>query len=152
MRERHRLPYQSPDSPRTLREGLEELRDGLSPADRVDDAMARDLFFHDVCHVVFGQGTSVEDDVVVDVWIVFGTDVDSRAYLRALVRSRALQDLMARDGMGRVALGLVRAVPRAILAFARSRRMSKPWPWAGATEHLDRRLVEIRREFGIRLG
>jgi len=151
MRVRPKLRYQIPDSPLTLREGLDEFREGLSDTDREDAALMQDFFFHDACHVVFGQGTSVADDVIVDVWIVFGTDVDSSAYLQALLKSRALQVLVKREGIAGVVLGLLRAFPRAALSLARSRRMSKRWPWAGPSQHLDRRLAEIRREFGIRV-
>jgi len=149
---RQKLAFQDPGSRQTLGEGLAEFRASLPEQDQQNTAMTRDLFLHDVCHVVFGQGTSVDDDVVVDVWIVFGTDVHTRSYLAALFRSHALQALIERDGLAGVARGLIRAVPRACFSFFRARRMTCRWPWAGADRYLDTPLFEIRSEYGIRLA
>lgn len=147
-----RLAFQDSDSRQTLREGLAELHASLPEEDRRDEALARDLYLHDACHIVFGQGTSVDDDAVVDVWIVFGTDVHARSYLQALLRSRAMSMLIEREGLARVVWGLVRAVPRGVAAFFRARRMPRRWPWAEADRYLDVPLCEIRSEFGIRLA
>ncbi len=146
-----RLAFQDPHSIQTLREGLAEFRGSLAVNDQNDAAMERDLLLHDTCHVVFGQGTSVEDDAVVDVWIVFGTDVHARSYLSALLRSRAMGELVKREGLARVVWGLTRAVPRGISSFFRARRMPRRWPWAGVDRYLDVPLLEIRSEYGIRL-
>lgn len=148
---RRTLGFQEPGSQQTLREGLAEFRASLSDEDRQDGALARDLWLHDACHVVFGLGTSVSDDAVVDAWIVFGTDVHARSYLRALWNSRALGTLVERDGVARVVAGLVRAIPRVVSTLRRARKMPRKWPWSGADRYLDSPLVEIRSDYGIRL-
>ena len=146
------LEYQRPDSILTLAEGLREYYSSCEElvGGRGISATAREFFrCHDVAHVVFGCSTSLENEAIVKMWSFFGTTAGLRL-LRAY-RLPESQDIYERLEWREVASTTVRSVAAVPLALWRCFRMQKRWPWSEFDIYLDVRLVEIRREYGIKL-
>jgi hypothetical protein len=144
--------YQEPDSTLTLAEGLREYhgsRVGLAGG-RGASAAAQEFFCcHDTAHVVFACDTSLPQEGVVKLWSFFATDAGFslvRAY--NLPESREIYATLTWRDEVRAAWVGATAFPRVLW---RSLRMPKRWPWRDFARFLDVPLVEIRREFGIRV-
>lgn len=145
--------YQVQDAPITLAEGLAEyyaahplLKRGaaLSPA-------AQDFFAcHDAVHVAYGCDTSIANEAVVKLSSFFATDGGWRAARGYLLFDSfdIYRQLPWREVTATIFAAPV-LVPRTLFRCVRQRR---PWPWAGYTALLDRPLVELRREYGIRVA
>ena len=103
---------------------------------------------HDIVHVLFDLDTSIRQEAQADGWTLFGTTVGIRDIVD-FMRLPEEKDLISEIGMKTILKGFLNAVidyPR--IAF-RSRRLSKKWPWSGHEAFLDKKVGDIRREFGI---
>jgi hypothetical protein len=148
-----RFQYERPDTAQTLREGLAEYRGAqpqlLDPAGMAPGAAA--LFRqHDAAHVVFGCDTSVRGETLIDTWTIFASSLGMRGYL-AYLRLPQVDQVFAETGYGRIASALVRSLPDVLRVVARSRRLTRKWPWREHERFLDVPLREIRAEFNIRV-
>lgn len=146
------LRYTLQTSSQTLREGLAEYYEHnpalLDPA-RLDFAAARLFRQHDAAHVVFGCDTSLRGETLIDTWTIFASTIGLRGYLEYLKLPQVNQ-LFAEAGALRIASELASALPDLARVVWRSRRLRRKWPWQDWAEHLERPLVEIREDFGIR--
>ena len=141
--------YLDPDCPLTLGEGLAEFtasNPGLIP----DDAPAiRELVrAHDACHVLFGLTTSIEDEALADTWTVFGTSVTLRQYSEYL-KHEQFSGLIKEIGWRRMLTGSLRAIPRALRAIRRARKMPEKWPFYDYARFLDTPIAALRQRFGV---
>lgn len=154
MSEAARAAYQDPASRQTLADGLAEyyaVNAGriTRPEDLPPESAA--LFrSHDLCHVIFGLSTSLDDETVADIRTVIGTDVGWGRYLRYLATDQQAKALLAELGWGAAALATLRVLARVAPALAQRLRAPRPWPWSPPAAFMDRPLAELRREFGIR--
>lgn len=134
----------------TLAEGLAEYR-LRHPARNLEGAMpprAAQIFHaHDLCQVVFGCDTTVEQDAMADAWTLFGTD----AGMWALMQYRRLPAARANPGMLRFLLDTTRALPRLQRVARHARGMRRKWPFLGGRAYEHWPLDRIRASFGIRL-
>ena len=147
------LSYQLQDSSLTLAEGLAEYRSANPGLELARDPAGQGAEFfrcHDTAHVVFGCSTSLLDEAAADAWTVFGTTVTLRQFL-GFLRIEEHQNIIDKVGRWGAVATFLRAFPRIALVAWRSSRMRRKWPWASFEGYLDRRLAEIRREFGIRV-
>ena len=149
MTETTRPRYLDPDCPLTLGEGLAEFtasNPGLIP----DDAPAiRELVrAHDACHVLFGLTTSIEDEALADTWTVFGTSVTLRQYSEYL-KHEQFSGLIKEIGWRRMLTGSLRAIPRALRAIRRARKMPEKWPFYDYARFLDTPIAALRQRFGV---
>ena len=147
------LEYMDPESSITLREALAEYYRSnpslLDPTGMPDEAGV--LFRqHDAGHVFFGCDTSLRGEVLIDCWTIFGTSIGLRGYLKYL-RQPQVNQVFAETGYFRVAMASVRCIPDVVRVAVRSRKMSQPWPWRDYEDFLDRRLCDMRAEYGVRV-
>ncbi len=148
-----RLRYREQDSALTLAEGLEEYY--TANAGRV--ARSRDLppesieLFrsHDLCHVIFGLDTTLEDEALADTRTLLSCDVGVRRYVAYLARDKQAQALFKEFGYLRSAWVTVLALPRIWRALVDAWRMKKRWPWIPPESFESRTLADLRSEFGI---
>jgi hypothetical protein len=144
------LDYQRPDTELTLAGGLREYyasRDGLVSGRGISDD-AREFFrCHDAAHVVFGCTTTLHDEAVIKMWSFFGS-TEGFGLLRGyrLAESQDIYEQLPWKEVARTMIESAAIVPRVVW---RCRRMHKRWPWSEFEKHLDARLVELRREYGI---
>jgi len=145
--------FQRQESRQTLAEGIMEYF-----AANPDLAQARDMspqarhFFacHDVVHVVFGCGTSLDDEAVVKTASLFGTTA-GLAVLRGYRLHESLQ-IYRQLRVAAVLLSIahsVTIVPRTIVRCLGQRAR---WPWSDHQRFLDTPLHEIRQAFGIKVA
>ena len=143
------LRYQHPDTDLTLREGLAEVRAAdAAIAAEAPGPLDETLEAHDAVHVVFGLGIGEGDEVLAHAWMLFGTDL-TMAEMRAVMADRQHRRLAHDVGHLRRLGMVVRALPRLLDAWRRSRRMIARWPWRDYRPALDQPLAEIRARYGI---
>lgn len=145
--------YQQQDSPQTLREGLAEYyarMQNLIPLEAMRPE-ARALFvLHDTAHVVFGCDTSLGDEVLLDVWTLFGSDIAMRTYLNYM-RLPEVAGIFRENGYLRSLWVACTMLPRGLRIIARTRAMRRRWPWREHERYLAMPLRELRAELGISL-
>ena len=75
------LSYQNENCDLTLREGIEEYRNYLKINNRhvLGENCSEDekltILGHDATHVIFGLDTSLEEEAMLDCWVLFGGNV-----------------------------------------------------------------------------
>jgi len=145
--------YQHQDSQQTLAEGLDEYyraNPGLLRGAQLSPA-AQDFFgCHDAAHVVFGCGTSLDDEARVKIASIFGT-TEGLGVLRGyqLHESRNIyRSLRAAD----VLRSIVHSAWVVPLTAALCLRQRSRWPWAGYRQYLSTPLQQLRAHFGIRVA
>ncbi len=144
--------YLDPNAEMTLREGLEQYvsrQETLSP-EELSAAARREFLCHDVAHVVFACDLTPEHEELVDAWTVFGTDAGVRDLLRLALQPASLR-IFWKVGPVQAVRNALRVRPQLVEVRRRARGMRKKWPWRGFDPHMDRPLVDIRAEFGIRV-
>lgn len=147
------LAYQQQDTGLTLLEGLEEYYVAnkdvvVRPADLPLESVA--LFrSHDMCHVIFGLGTTLDDEAMADARTLFSCDVGWRRYWSYLTQDKQAKALFQELGYLKGFDVTLRAMPRILCAFREARRMNKRWPWNPPESYLGRSLAGLREEFGI---
>ncbi len=149
------LRYQRQDSTQTLADGLEEYYAAnagkvVRPDDLPPESVA--LFrSHDICHVVFGLDTTLDDEALADVRTLLSCDVGVRRYATYLATDKQAQALFKELSYLRSAWVTILAVPRICRAAIEAFRMRKLWPWRPPEAFQERPLAELRREYGIHL-
>ena len=150
-----RCDYQRQDSLLTLSEGLEEYyRANLGRVLRPDDLSreSRDLFrSHDMCHVIFGLDTTLDDEAMADTRTLLSCDVGFRTYARYLATNEDAKAIFKEVGYLRAIWGTILTLPRLLLAVVEGFRMTKKWRWTPTPADLERPLADLRREYGIRV-
>jgi hypothetical protein len=150
-----RLRYQQQDSAVTLAEGLEEYYAAnvgtvVRPGDLPPESFA--LFrSHDMCHVIFGLDTTLDDEALADTRTLFSCDVGFRRYAAYLAQDKQAQALFKELGYLKSAWVTVLAIPRICRAAVEAWRMKKRWPWVPPESFQNRTLADLRSEFGIRV-
>jgi hypothetical protein len=149
------LRYQRQDSTQTLADGLEEYYAAnagkvVRPRDLPPESVA--LFrSHDICHVVFGLNTTLDDEALADVRTLLSCDVGVRRYATYLATDKQAQTLFKELGYLTSAWVTLLAVPRICRATIEAFRMKKRWPWTPPESFQERPLAELRQEYGIHL-
>ncbi len=150
-----RHAYQEQDSRQTLGDGVEEYyrcNEGVvaRPQSLPPESMA--LFrSHDICHVIFGLGTTLADETMADIRTLLSCDVGWKRYALYLRTDAQAKALFKQLGLLRAALATLRTLPRIVRAIGEARRMTKKWPWTPPPVYLARSLNELRREYAIRV-
>lgn len=149
------LAYRDQDSPLTLEQGLAEYyraNEGrvLPPASLRPESAA--LFAsHDICHVVFGLDTTLQDEALADTRTLISCDVGFARYSAYLATDKETQAIFKRVGAGAILWETLKATPRIVRAVVEAFRMTKRWPWTPPESYRQRTLADIRREYGIRV-
>lgn len=150
-----RLAYRRQDSEQTLAQALDEyyaanLGVVVRPRDLPPESVG--LFRnHDICHVIFGLDTTLEDEAMADSRTLMSCDVGVRRYLAYLAQDRQAKAIFKAAGYGRTAWITLLTAPRICRAAVEAWRMKRRWPWTPPHSFQGRPLADLRREFGIRV-
>lgn len=148
------LEYLDPDCALTLRAAIALLREEDAKDRDVAPTFApevqRSMTAHDAVHVIFGCDTSDRGEAVAHAWMMLGTTV-THAQLREVMGGRDHRAFTRQLGARRRVLAMIAALPAIGAAALRARRMRRRWSWTDYDRHLDRSLVEIRRDYGVKL-
>ena len=150
---RHR--YQAQNSKQTLAEGLAEYYavNGarVSPPASLPPESKALFRNHDVCHVIFGLDTTLEDEGMADMRTLLSCDVGWRRYARYMTSDPEAKAIFKELGYARAIWTTLMIMPRFLRAIGEAFRMPRKWPWQAPVEHFERSLADLRREYGIRL-
>lgn len=142
----------------TLREGLSELYCHAPDVAEVSDRKGKSFRDHDLTHIIFGCDTSLEGEILLKPWILFGTTItvdEIKAYQADPEVKRLNEEGLEMMG-GRLKtyiLAFIYYFPMFFWIWLRCvRNMTEKWPHSEVTEAmLDTPLEELRRRYGITL-
>jgi hypothetical protein len=150
-----RCRYQEQDSPQTLAEGLAEYYavngERVSPPQSLPPESQALFRNHDVCHVIFGLDTTLADEGMADVRTLLSCDVGWGTYARYMTSDPEAKAIFKDLGYARAIWATLVIVPRMLRAIGEAWRSPKRWPWEAPSSYFDRRLGDLRRDYGIRL-
>lgn len=146
--------YQVQDSELTLRQALQAFRTESDVVPVMTELSGRGLGgklqAHDVSHVLFGCPSTVEGEIVLARWNLFGATDFGQIYGRGLMQPEG-RELFRKAFHKARPRDFTRGIVRGFVAVYRALRMTRRWPTFEYERYLDQRLVEIRCEFGIQL-
>ena len=123
-----------------------EAENNLVRAMPADTAQA--LEQHDVVHILFNCGTSIQDEIAVHIWMVFATTANLSEMHRA-VASQEHRNVLSGIGHFKL-LGIwLTSLPRIISIILKSLRMKKRLALEELFQLKEKTIAEVRQEHGI---
>ena len=149
--------YIKQDCNLSLKEGLEEYY--LSGPSQIRDYADKYsiLINHDITHVIFGLGITIEEESLLDTWTIWGTTITwKEIYQYGLdPEIRKLTKIIVKDngGWNKVVSAIFKCIPLKFkIRFNRISKMNKKWPFSNITdEMLNRPISDLRIEYGIKI-
>ena len=151
------LSFQSQNCDITLAEGLEEYRAYLRTngkkqlIDKPGSTIIRD---HDATHVMFGLDTSIEQESMLDSWVFLGTKWKLKellAYNKLPELKQLYKDLRHDPGYFKLIMAAIKLLPIKLKIRKRAKQMKKKWPFVSPDSLMNRRVCDLREEFGIKI-
>lgn len=151
------LDYQKQDCSLTLREGLDCYYKSFSNSTELfkdnndSGTLLRD---HDCTHIIFGLDISIEQESILDSWVVWGSKWELKYLLgyNKLPQIKMLyKDLYKEFGI----LGFLKifwklgGIKRKVMF--RALKMKEKWPFKMPEEYLDISISELREKHGIKI-
>ena len=150
--------YKKQNCSLTLQEGLDEYYESSDPMIKeYADKYGSFLVNHDLTHVIFGLGTSLKEESMLDTWTLWATDITWKQIYEYSFNKDLRQltkDLVSDIGGWFVVLkGVLKAIPSKIkIIFTRVPEVKKKWPNDGVTQKmLSQPIVNLRKEYGIKI-
>ena len=157
------LNYQEESCELTLKEGIEEYRKYLRANNRhvLGENCSEDekltILGHDATHVIFGLDTSLEEEAMLDCWVIFGGDVFKiikefyKGSLDLKETNEKVYDLAKEVGYLKYTYLYLRVIfqkwPK---IFFRTRKMKK-WDYFFSLNLLDSKISKIREDYNINI-
>ena len=157
------LSYQKENCDLTLREGIEEYRNYLKINNRhvLGENCSEDekltILGHDATHVIFGLDTSLEEEAMLDCWVLFGGNVLQvikefyKGSLDLKETNEKVYDLAKEVGYLKYTYLYLRVIfqkwPK---IFFRTRKMKK-WDYFFSLNLLDSKISKIREDYNINI-
>jgi len=157
------LYYQEESCELTLKEGIEEYRKYLRANNRhvLGENCSEDekltILGHDATHVIFGLDTSLEEESMLDCWVIFGGDVFKiikefyKGSLDLKETNEKVFDLAKEVGYLKFTYLYLRVMfqkwPK---IFLRTRKMKK-WSYFFPSDFLEKKVSDLRKEFNIKI-
>ena len=143
------------DNSLTLRQGLEQFYKAYQghlshEQEGIPDDVRSFFKSHDIAHVLFGCDISMFGEGSVKIWTIFGTTLGFWKHIKAYNKASAFELAMSFTLLHvlKNIFKLLIAIPVLIL---RAKRMNKRWPWTDYDSYLDMAIVDIRKEFNIKV-
>jgi hypothetical protein len=153
------LIYQNQDCELTLKEGIKIYENYLIENNKVplkelnkESTLIRD---HDSTHVVFGLDTSLEEESLLDTWLAFGCSY-TFSYLASYAKLPEIKELTKKIYKEVGLIGFLKLYKNLLpiklkIIFKNTRKMKKKWPFKHPDDFLDRKISDLREEFGIQI-
>ena len=151
------LSFQSQNCDLTLEEGLEEYRSYLQfngkkqLIDKPNSTIIRD---HDATHVVFGLDTSLEQESLLDSWVLWGCQwkfKELSAYQKLPELKELNKYLQKEVGYLKLVLIVFKLIPLKRRIRRRTKAMNKKWPFNSPDSLMNQRVCDLRKEYGIKI-
>jgi len=151
------LDYQKQDCDLTLQEGLECYYKSFPETTEIfgdnneSGTLLRD---HDCTHVVFGLDISIEQESILDSWVLWGSKWELKyllGYMKLPQIKQLYKDLINEIGY----FGLVKilwklgGIKRKVMF--RAFKMKKKWPFKMPEEYLSMKISDLREMHGIKI-
>ena len=151
------LTYQNQNCDLTLAEGLQCYYDSF-PKDKEiffdtnqSGTLLRD---HDCTHVIFGLDISLDQEAILDTWVLWGSRF-KWSYILGYNRLPQIKELtkflfkeLGISGFFRLYWNVIAAKRKVIY---RTFKMKKKWPFKVPEEYLNMKIVDLRDVHGIRI-
>ena len=152
------LSYQNEYSDITLREGIDEYRDYLKKNNRhvLGENCSEDekltILGHDATHVIFGLDTSLEQEAILDTWVLWGSKWKLK-YLLGYNKLPEIKQLTKNLFKELGVLGFLKLYWRVVgikrKVMFRAFKMKKKWPFKVPEAYLSMKISDLRKEYGI---
>ena len=148
------LEYQKQNCELTLREGVSIYHSSFPDGKEIykDKSEKKIWRYHDATHVIFGMDVSLEEEAILDTWAIWGTDftlIQALSYYK-LPELKELQDKLLSEVKVSGFLKLYKNVFKTkIKVLKRVWKMKKKWPYQFPNEFYDRKIGDLRKEYGI---
>tara|TARA_Y100000994_G_scaffold248690_1_gene257247 strand:- start:952 stop:1422 length:471 start_codon:yes stop_codon:yes gene_type:complete len=150
--------YKKQNCSLTLKEGLSEYYESSDPLIKeYADKYGSFLVNHDLTHVIFGLGTSLKEESMLDTWTLWATDITWKQIYEYAI-NKDLRDLTKElvsdiGGWFVVLKGVLKAIPLKLkIIFLRVPKVKKKWPYDSVTEQmLNEPIIKLREEYGIKI-
>jgi len=151
------LEYQKQDCDLTLQEGLDCYYNTFPETTEIfedNEESGTLLRDHDCTHVIFGLDTSIEQESILDSWVVWGSKWKLKyiwGYQSLPQIKQLYKDLYREFGV----LGFIKifwklgGVKRKVIF--RAFKMKKKWPFKMPDEYLSMRISDLRENHGIKI-
>ena len=151
------LDYQKQDCDLTLQEGLDCYYKSFPETTEIfgdnneSGTLLRD---HDCTHVVFGLDISIEQESILDTWVLWGSKWELKyllGYLKLPQIKQLYKDLISEIGyFGFVKILLKLGGIKRKVIF-RTFKMKKKWPFKMPEEYLSMKISDLREMHGIKI-
>lgn len=149
------LAYQEQDCDLTLAEGLQCYYDSF-PQDKEiftdTDSSGKLLRDHDCTHVIFGLDISIDQEAILDTWVLWGSKF-KWAYLLSYSRLPQIKELtkhlfkeLGVRGFLKLYWNVI-AVKRKVVL--KTFKMKKKWPFQVPEEYFSMKITDLRNMHGI---
>jgi hypothetical protein len=109
---------------------------------------------HDATHVIFGLDTSIEQESMLDSWVITGTSWKLKellAYNKLPELKQLYKDFWHDPGYFKLGLTAIKLVPIKFKIWKRTKQMNKKWPFVSPDSLMGQRVCDLREEFGIKI-
>ena len=152
-----KLSFQSQLCELTLEEGLEEYRAYLQANGKkqlIDKPGSQVIRDHDATHVIFGLDTSLEQESLLDSWVLRGCDWKFKelfAYAQ-LPEIKELNKYLKKEvGYRKLLLAVFKLISTKRKIGRRTKAMNKKWPFRSQDSLMNQRVCDLREEYGIKI-
>jgi len=151
------LDFQNQECSLTLREGVEHYRaylkkNGKKVLDDQEDSLT--ILSHDATHVIYGLNTSLEEEQMLNFWLLFGatyTWKEIMAYNGREEVSDFTKDLLKELGVINMVMLTIRSIVPFFQVLRNLRLKKKKWSFGAPNELMDRSVSSLREEYGIKI-
>ena len=154
----NKLIYCKQNCELTLNEGLQEYYLSNPPeVKEFADRFGPLLINHDITHVIFGLGTTIEEESLLDTWTLRGTDITWKQIYQYATDSelRKLTQIVVKNNGGwkNIIRVIVRCIPLKLkIHFSRIPKMNKKWPFSNVSKDMmNSPISDLRIEYGIKV-
>mgnify|MGYP001471281892 FL=1 len=151
------LEYQKQDCGLTLKEGLDCYYKSFPETTEIfedDDESGTLLRDHDCTHIIFGLDISIEQESILDTWVLWGSKWELKyilGYQKLPQIKKLYKDLVKEIGY----FGLIKIlwklgrIKRKVMF--RTFKMKKKWPFKMPEEYLSMKVSDLREMHGIKV-
>tara|TARA_A100000164_G_scaffold334589_1_gene325951 strand:+ start:588 stop:1091 length:504 start_codon:yes stop_codon:yes gene_type:complete len=151
------LEYQKQDCGLTLKEGLDCYYKSFPETTEIfedDDESGTLLRDHDCTHIIFGLDISIEQESILDTWVLWGSKWELKyilGYQKLPQIKKLYKDLVKEIGY----FGLIKIlwklgrIKRKVMF--RTFKMKKKWPFKMPEEYLSMKISNLRKMHGIKV-
>jgi ubiquinone biosynthesis protein Coq4 len=148
------LSYQLSNSEMTLQEAINELRlaegEEIYLPEKLAPEIKEAIEAHDAVHTIFACDISKRDEILAHIFMLLGTTV-KMVELKKVAAHLDHRKMTTDAGHFEMIKTAIVALPHLAKASVTALKMKKKFPWNNYNIYLNRKLSDIRSEFGINI-